>query len=141
MTIESALLSHLNTEFAADSNLSGITIAVHPHIVPQGSALPYIVYSIISTVIDDNLSDAARTLTESYFDLSVFSESVSERALIITSIKDILHGFSGALGSESLNIRKIVVSNVSTFGEADLTGTDRQIYRASVSVIITSNWS
>ena len=139
MGIESAIV----TELENDATLSGLSVSVYPHVGSESATYPFIVYSITGSKTENylNKTPSDLTLTEVNIDLSVFTDSVSERAQIITRIKNLLHGFTGDLGTENLNIRNSILQSVSTFSEADLTGTDEQIYRASLSLIFFYNWS
>jgi len=139
MSIESAL----STQLRDDATLSGLSVSVYPNLAPQNAGYPFIVYAITNNETENYIDgvQANLTLTEVTFDLSVYSDSVSERAQIITRIKNTLHGFSGALGTEALNIKTSILRSVSTFSESDLTGTDEQIYRASLSLTFFYNWS
>ena len=143
MTIESAIQTHLTTEFAADANLAAFTVQVYPHVAPQTAALPFVTYEI-QTVDAEYFLNAAQSdldYTVITIDLSVWSDTVARRALILTSIKDIMHGVTGAIGTELLDIRQCVIENISTFSESELTGTDDEIYRASVVLRLIYNWS
>lgn len=130
MSIESALTTHLQ----ADVTLGGLSVQVYPHIAPQDAEYPFCVYSIQGSETSRALNKSAGelTLTETQIDLQVFSDSVSERSTIIERIRTVLHGFRGSLGTENLDIRETTLQSVSTFSETDLTGTDEQIYRASL---------
>ena len=135
MSIESALKTHLQTQ---------LSVSVHPHVAPQGAAYPYIVYAIQDLDIEHYLNNnSSNTLTEITFDLGLYTETVASRASVLTNIKSntVLHGFSGDMGTENLNIRSSRIDSVSTFSEADLTGSDEQIYRASLTVTLFFNWS
>lgn len=139
MSLESAL----TTELQADATLSGLSVQVYPHIAPQAAEYPFVTYAIQSSQTERSLNKgpSGSTLTEAFVDLQVFSESVSERGQIMTRIKNLLHGFRGDLGTENLNIRETTLQSVSTFSEADLTGTDEQIYRASLILSFFYHWS
>ena len=139
MSIESALTTHLQ----ADATLSSLSAGVYPHVAPQSATYPFFVYSIQNSRTERALNKSAGEidLTETTIDLQVFTESVSERATITARIKTILHGFRGALGTENLDIRETTLQSVSTFSEADVTGTDEQIYRASLILSFFHNWS
>ena len=143
MTIESAINTGLTAHFVADSNLSALTVPVYPHVAPQGSVYPFVIYTIINSSVDKALDPASAqlTLTSIDIELGVYADSVSTRSLLMTSIKSKLHGFRGALGTENLDIRESFLQSLSTFSEADLTGSDEQIYRASMSFNIFYNWS
>lgn len=141
MSIESALQSHLSTEFAADSNLSALSIEVYPHNAPQTADLPFVTYAMFGSDLEKYINTSAGELTQVTFDLNVWAGSVTNRALILQSIKDIIHGMRGDIGTENLDIRLSFISNVSTFSENDITGTDEEIYRASVIIELTYNWS
>lgn len=141
MTIESAFRSELNAGFAADANLSGLTVPVFAHQAPQSTDLPYAVYRLESIDIDNRLNITDTALTQVYIALSVYSDTVENRAKIVDSVKSQMHGFTGAMGTEALNIRNSSLVNLSTFNEADLVGTDSQIYRATMDLLITYNWS
>jgi hypothetical protein len=143
MTIESAITTGLTAAFIADGTFSGFTVPVYAHIAPQTAAYPFVIYSILSSETENHLNPvgANLTLTSVDIDLSVYSSSVSQRALIMTSIKNKLHGFRGALGTENLDIRSSTMSTVSTFTESDLTGSDAQIYRSSFTFNLFYNWS
>lgn len=139
MSIESALKTHLEN----DATLSGLGVVVYPHVAPQQAVYPFITYSILSAESSRALNKAAGqvTLTETTIELQVFSDSVSERSTAMTRIRNILHGFRGALGTENLDIRETTLQNVSTFSEADITGTDEQIYRANLVFSFFYNWT
>lgn len=144
MTIESALQSGLTTALAADGTLSALTIPVYPHVAPQTAALPFCTYAIEATELENtvNYSDkAGLTLTIAQLRVDIWAGSVASRALIMTAVKAWLHGFRGALGSESLDIRQARLSNVTTLSEKDITGTDAEIYRGDMSFEIVYNWS
>jgi hypothetical protein len=143
MTIESAIATGLKSAFIADGTLSGFSVPVYAHIAPQTAAYPFVIYSILSSETENHLNPvgANLTLTSVDIDLSIYSSSVSQRALIMTSIKNKLHGFRGALGTENLDIRSSTMSTVSTFTESDLTGSDVQIYRSSFTFNLFYNWS
>ena len=143
MSIESAISTGLTAHFIADATLSGITVPVYPHVAPQGSAYPFVVYSIINENVEKNLnqSPSELTLTDVDIELSIYSDSVATRALIKTSIKNKLHGFRGSLGTEALDIRGSNLQSSATFSEADLTGSDDQIYRSSLTFKLFYNWS
>lgn len=144
MTIESALQSGLASALAADGNLAALTIPVYPHVAPQSAALPFCTYAVESVEIENtiNYSDKAElTLTIAQMRVDIWAGSVSERALIMASIKDWFHGFRGALGTEQLDIRQARLSNVTTLSEKDITGTDEEIYRGDLSFEIVYNWS
>lgn len=139
MSIESALTTHLKT----DATLSGLSVGVYPHVAPQNATYPFIVYSIANSDTEKylNKGPADLTLTEVTINLDIHSESVSQREAITTRIKNTLHGFTGNLGTESLDIKESYLQSFSTFAESDLTGTDEQIYRASLSLTFFYNWS
>jgi hypothetical protein len=143
MTIESALQTHLSTEFAADANLAAFTVQVYPHVAPQTAVLPFVTYETQTTApeyfLNSNQTDL--TYTDITVELSVWCDTVARRALILTSIKDIMHGLRGAMGTENLDIRRATIENVSTFSESELTGTDNEIYRATVALRLIYNWS
>ena len=143
MTIESAISTGLKAHFLADGNLSGITSPVYPHVAPQGAAYPFVIYTIINSSADKALdpSSAQLTLTSIDIELGVYADSVSTRSLLMASIKTKLHGFRGALGTESLDIRESFLQSASTFSESDLTGSDDQIYRASLDFNVFYNWT
>lgn len=145
MTIESALHSYLTTELETDANLSAVdSVQVYPDRAPQTAAYPFINYSLIGVDIENRLNNtnpALFTLTTQTVDLAIWAASASDRALILTSLKDHLHGFSGDIGTEALNIRSAQIDSISTFSENDITGNDLQIYRANITLSITYNWS
>lgn len=145
MSIESALYSYLTTHLAADTNLAAVgTVTVYPERAPQSASYPFILYSMLSSDTENNLNHQATselTLTSALFDLSIYAQSISDRALILKSVKDALHGHAGDIGTESLNIRHSVIETINTFSEQDLTGADLQIYRASITLNLTFNWS
>lgn len=144
MTIESALQSGLTTALAADGALSALTVPVYPHMAPQTAVLPFCTYAIEATELENTINYASKaelTLTIAQLRVDVWASSVLNRALIMTAIKDYLHGFRGALGSESLDIRQARLSNVTTLSEKDITGTDSEIYRGDLSFEIVYNWS
>ena len=143
MSIESAITTHLKTQFGLDSNLSGITVNVYPHIAPQNANYPFVVYSMLTSDTANFMStpQADLKLTEQSFDLSIYSESVSTRALINRSMMDILHGYTGNIGTENLKIRSCFNTSISTFSETDLTGSDDQIFRSSLVFNFFYNWS
>ena len=143
MSIEKAIATGLKAHFIADGDLSGITIPVYPHVAPQNTAYPFVIYSILSSSTETllNTVGASLSLTDVDIDLSIHSESVSQRALIMTSLKSKLHGFRGALGTDNLDIRNAAMTSLSTFNEADLTGSDEQIFRASFTFKLFYNWS
>ena len=144
MTIESALQSGLTTALAADGNLSALTIPVYPHTAPQSAALPFCTYAIEATEVENTINYASKgelTLTIAQLRIDIWADTVANRALIMTAIKDWLHGFRGALGSENLDIRQARLSNVTTLSEKDITGSDDEIYRGDLSFEIVYNWS
>ena len=143
MSIESAVATGLKAHFISDSNLSGITVPVYPHVAPQGSEYPFVIYTIINSEVEKTLNPTPSelTLTNIDIELALYAESVATRSLIMTSIKSKLHGFRGDLGTENRDIRKSFLQSVSTFSEADLTGSDDQIYRASLDFNLFYNWS
>jgi hypothetical protein len=143
MTIESAIATGLKAAFIADGTLSGFTVPVYAHIAPQDAVYPYVTYEILNSVTENLLDPvgASLTLTSVDIDLSIYSKSVSQRALIKTSIKNKLHGFRGALGTENLDIRSSSMTSFSDFTESDLTGSDAQIYRSSFTFNLFYNWS
>lgn len=143
MTIESALQSGLTTALAADSNLSALTVPVHPHMAPQSAVLPFCSYAIESTEIENTINYSNKselTLTVASLRVDIWASSVAHRAMIMTSVKDWLHGFRGAMGAEGLDIRQARLSNVTTLSEKDITGSDDEIYRGDMSFEIIYNW-
>lgn len=144
MTIESAIQSGLKAGFDADANLSALTVTVYPHTAPQAAALPFVTYSIFGSDTEKYINTTDQTtlqLTQVSLNVDVWAGTVENRALILTSIKDIIHGMRGAFGTENMNIRQSYIATLSTFSENDITGTDEEIYRASVGIDITYNWS
>jgi len=136
MSIESALATHLRT----DAILSGLSVGVYPNVAPQSASYPLGVYQVISGSPEFHLGGAS-TLSEFTIDISVYSTTISEREQIATRIKNLLHGYRGALGTEALDVRNILLQSVQTFSESDLDGTDEQIYRSNLSFIFHFNWS
>ena len=143
MTIETAIQTGLKSHFTGDSNLTGISAPVYPHIAPQGSAYPFVIYTIINSSIEKSINPASDTLTLTNIniELGIFSTSMETRSLLMASIKDKLHGFRGSLGTESLDIRESFLESAATFSESELTGSDEQIYRASLTFNLYYNWS
>ena len=139
MGIESAITTHLNS----DATLSGLSVGVYPHVAPADASYPFIVYSVTSSETEHYINkdqNPSPTLTNALVDLSIYSESVSERAQIMSRLKTMLHDFRGALGTESLDIRSAALQTVATFSESDLTGTDEQIFRSQMPFNFTYNW-
>ena len=143
MSIETAIATGLKSHLASDNTLTGITAPVYAHIASQGAAYPLIIYSVINTEIEKTINQAASemTLTRLDFDLSIYSESMAQRALLMTSVKNKFHGFRGSLGTENLDIRESFLQSLTTFNESDLTGSDDQLYRATLSFQLFYNWS
>lgn len=143
MTIESAVQSHLTTELGADANLSALSVQVYPHVAPQSSTLPFVTYEIQSTDPEYflNASQSDLDFTIQTLELQIWANTMANRALIMASIKDIMHGVTGAIGIENLDIRQCVIDNVSTFSESEVNGTDEEIYRASLDLRLMYNWS
>ena len=144
MSIESALQSGLTAALAADGNLSALTVPVYPHIAPQTAALPFCAYAIEAQQLENtvNYSDKSElTLSAVDVRIDVYAATVLTRSLIMTAVKDWLHGFRGAMGTESLDIRQARLSNVTTLSEKDITGSDTEIYRGDLSFEIVYNWS
>ena len=142
MTIESALLTGVRDALAADVTLSALTVPVFAHVAPQGTSYPFVTYSVSVASVEQYTNTAAvsLTLTTADAELLICADSAAARALISTSLKKSLHGFRGNLGTESLDIRNATFKALSTFSESELTGTDAQIYRASISFSLTYNW-
>ena len=136
MSIESALATHLRT----DATLSGLSVDVYPNVAPQTASYPLIVYQILSGSAANHMTGGS-DLSEVSIDLSIYTDSVSQRDQIATRIKNILHGFRGSLGTEALNVRNVVFQSIQTFSESDITGTDEQIYRSTVTFVFHFNWS
>lgn len=143
MTIESALQTGIASGLAADGNLSAYTIAVYPHTAPEKAVYPFVTYEQLGTSVDkaSGVSASSLQLTRATFDIQVHAESVQTRALIQTAIKTLLHGFRGELGTENLDIRESFIDSISAFSERDLTGSDAEIYRASITLNLFYNWS
>lgn len=143
MTIESAIQSELSTGFAADANLAGLSVEIYPHTAPQAADYPFVNYQILDADIEGTINGAQSdlTLTQVGIELEVWAETVSARALIMKSIKDIMHGKRGAIGTEALNIRSCFIDSASTFSERDISGSDEEIYRGSIVLTIFYNWS
>lgn len=143
MTIESAIQSHFTTEFAADPNLAGLSVEVYPHTAPQTASYPFVNYSILESDVEATINGAQAdlTLTGIMLELEIWTETVAARALIMTSVKDIMHGKRGAIGTEALNIRSCFIDSVNSFSERDITGSDEEVFRASMVLSIFYNWS
>lgn len=139
MGIETAIKTALEN----DATLSSLAVTVWPHVAAKSAAYPFIVYSANGSDIENYINgvQANLTLTRININLDIYTDSVQQREQITTQIKNLLHGFSGDLGTENLNIRNSILQSVSTFSESDLTGTDEQIYRSSLSFDFHYNWS
>lgn len=144
MSLESALQSGLAAALAADGNLSALTVPVYPHIAPQSAAVPFCSYAIEAQNLENtiNYSDKSElTLTTADVRIDIYAATVLTRSLIMTAVKDWLHGFRGSMGTENLDIRQARLSNVYTLSEKDITGSDQEIYRGDLSFEIVYNWS
>ena len=143
MSIEKAISTGLKAHLAGDGTLTGITTPIYPHVAAQGAQYPLIIYSVINTSIEKNLNrpTSELTLTEIDFDLSIYADSMATRSLLMTSVKNKLHGFRGSLGTDSIDIRESFLQSMNTFSESDLTGSDEQIYRATLTFKLFYNWS
>ncbi|MBT8046400.1 MAG: hypothetical protein KJN67_04465 [Pontiella sp.] len=137
MSIETALKSAIDN----NSALASYSLEVYPNIAPQTATDPLIVYQVLSTDLDHDIGLEALTLAESEISLEVYTDTPTDRAGIVDALKDQFHGFRGALGSESLDIRRATLNNFSTFSENDITGSDADIYRASLVINFVYNWS
>ena len=131
--IEKAIAQGLPALLTADANLSAYTIKLYPHVAPQTASYPFITYASIATVPDVFMNPSAQTdqkFTESNIELTVWAETKQSQDLITHSLRTILHGRTGAFGN--LNLSRCLVTDISTFSESDISGSDENIYRASV---------
>lgn len=141
--IEKAIAQSLPGWLASDGNLSAYTIKVYPHIAPESAVYPFVTYSTISTAPDRYLNPSAQTaqnFTPATVELQVWADDKQAQDLIAHSLRTILHGRTGVIGTDNVRLSRCIIGDIATFSEREITGSDEDIYRASVICNFSYYW-
>ena len=128
MTIESALYSHLSTKA---SIIALVSDRIYPQIAPNGTAYPFITFTVINEDHDHAMSGATGLANVS-MQIDVWTETIADRVAVSEALRNALDGFTGDMGTEDLNIRSCFLDNRAVFQETDTEGKGQPIYRASM---------
>ncbi len=128
MTIESALYSYLSTKTTVTDEVS---TRIYPQTAPNGTAYPFITFSVISETNDHSMTGATG-LANPIIQVDIWSATIASRVSGSEAIRNALDGFTGDMGTENLNIRSCFLSNRSNFEESDTEGKGQPTYRSSM---------
>lgn len=128
MGIETAFFSYVTSK-AALTALVGTR--VYASVAPSSVIYPYVTFRIISDVPEHDMSGAVG-LTEVILQVDAWAREVAERQSISETLRLILDGFVGLMGTENLDIRYCMLENRNSFEEPDKQGKNLPVHRASL---------
>ena len=112
MSVESALYSKLAGTAAINAIIgSGASVRLYPAVAPASTERPYITYQVISTRRSRHFAGVSGTQVDfARVQIDVWAASSLSRRTLAQAVRAALDGFSGSMGSELLNVRRVAVS-------------------------------
>ena len=139
MSIESALYDKLTGTAALTALIgSGNDCRLYPELAPASTTKPYVTFSTISTTrsrhfagITNSQVDFARVQVDIWAATSVSRRDTAE------AVRDAMDGFSGAMGDEALDVRRVEVVGPQMQMDAPFGDDEVPTYRAILELEIS----
>lgn len=133
MSIQRALYSYL-TGVSAVSALVGTRI--YTHVAPEGAALPRVTVQKVSETHPDHLLGASG-LVHTRVQVDCWDDDADGVIALGDAIRTAVHGFRGAMGDESLAIRRSTVDTRRDSYEAPHDGSMVGVHRVTLDLMIS----
>lgn len=138
MSVETALVDKLSGTAGVTAQIgSGDSIRLYPDLAPAGTARPYATYIVVSESPSRHF--AGITNSQVYFSrvqIDVWASTGLSRRTTADAIRAALDGFSGAMGDESLDVRRVAVVDLANSFERPESDDEIPIYRCRLEVEI-----
>ena len=139
MSIETALYDRLTGTAAITALVgSGSSARIYPDLAPASTEKPYCTYRTVSTVRSRHFAGIAGSQVDfARVQVDVWAATALSRRSVADAIRDALDGFSGSMGDESLDVRRIAVDGPSMLTEPPFGDDEVPTYRATLDLEIS----
>lgn len=104
--------------------LDGVTTRTYPNKAPQGTVLPFLVYTVVLTSPNDT-KDGVSDLDVIRIQVSVFSNTYANAQTLAGSVRTALDRYSGT-------IQSVVIDSINFEGETDLYDEEAQVHHKAL---------
>lgn len=134
MSVESALHNYLGGVVGVTNLLgSGTAFRLYPDLAPAGPTRPYATMFVVSTTRDRRVTGPGG-IARANVQVDAWAETSLSRATVAEALRVALDGFRGAMGSELLDVRAVIVDGPFNSMERPEDASEEPIYRARMSV-------